>query len=901
MMELREKQQLLSELQEERKRNETDSSSRFANLNQVLLQSKQTCTQLEISNDELKQHEVELREEIKKLENKCSELAKKATAPSPECLVCLQRAKMDRETDAGTVVLPGPVLSLPGYSRVDELTAENTKLRQQYDCLLANFEMVSQKSSQIKLEAKESEKALVDLQAMYDSLQVEKEELAKRFAQAKHDLENTKHSSSAAREKQSLLHKDVSSLTQQLQSLQESYTRLEESNVTDTAKLKNQHDTIINLKMQVSSLQKEKSVSETELSTALSKLDSMQTQLVKQSESAASKHASTVDTEVVASYQQKLQEKDQEKTKIEEQLAELRDEMALTQDELAKLRTSRQELKRKSSRLEMQLKEAKQQSQKGSRDVESSKQENEALRQEIIKLLEAKESLESEKALLINRKEQNESQLNSSNKSLVKAQREVKHSWEMTKKLQREFEAQETQLLETTEQLQDKNDECLRKTRELEAVRADLNVANAAKTSLDNEITKLMTKIDELEVANFELDSRYAELRNSNASFYFSRQESSTKIEDLERKCSAQEGILLEKESQLNDMKISCALMEKENSRLISQLNLLSESLAASNAEAESLKSQLQNYEQETKEIAAMISELEDSHLQCRPVRENLEAQVVQLKDELTKMQDSVSMTDGSMATMKAEIIQLERHNTILEAMKTDIEGELRATVSEVENLRTLLREKDRQVYQVESSLQSMAASLKSKEEELQFAKMTTAEVQKEDKEEIERLELKLRNSQESCDSLLADKKQVSSRVVDLSTELEELKQINSCLEQEKISLVRQTDDEMSKVSDLRLQLDSIKLQLKDARQELKLAKQASLEVTSRNSALRKSHARLVAEVEQLKDKALNVLSDSTMEVPATPRGALHSMTNKPAAMAFSISEDQENIYPVDY
>ena len=40
--------------------------------------------------------------------------------------------------------------------------------------------------------------------------------------------------------------------------------------------------------------------------------------------------------------------------------------------------------------------------------------------------------------------EQMEAQLNDAMKSLVKAQREVKYSKEMTKKLQKEFEAQES-------------------------------------------------------------------------------------------------------------------------------------------------------------------------------------------------------------------------------------------------------------------------------------------------------------------------------------------------------------------------------------------------------------------------------------------------------------------------
>ena len=77
VMELRDKKQQLSEMQTEIKRSEQESSSRLANLNQALLQSKKSCTQLEIGNDELKQHEADLQREIEELKTKCSEFAKK--------------------------------------------------------------------------------------------------------------------------------------------------------------------------------------------------------------------------------------------------------------------------------------------------------------------------------------------------------------------------------------------------------------------------------------------------------------------------------------------------------------------------------------------------------------------------------------------------------------------------------------------------------------------------------------------------------------------------------------------------------------------------------------------------------------------------------------------------------
>ena len=418
-------------------------------------------------------------------------------------------------------------------------------------------------------------------------------------------------------------------------------------------------------------------------------------------------------------------------------------------------------------------------------------------------------------------------------------------------------------------------------------VRKSLETTTSAKHALESDVCKLTTRIDELEVANFELDSQYAELKSANSSYNFSRQDSAAKMEDLERKFSVQESILLEKESQLNEMKLSCALMEKENNRLLFQLDLQSESLAASNAEVDNLNSQLQNYEQETREIAAMISDLEDSHLQCQPVREKLEAEVIQLKDELAEMRDKLSYSDGSAAATQAEISQLKTYNSSLETMNNDIWKKLQSTLSNIEDLKMSLEEKDRQIDQVKSQLRSMATSLKAKEWELQQARMISLEMEKKAKEDIDCLELKLQRSNELYESLRTDKSQISSQMMQLSREVEELREANGCLELERMSLERQSDDDKMKLGELRLQLDDVKLQLKDSQQEVMFHREQSQDTDSRNSALRKSHTRLLADVELLKEQALNVLSDSAIKVSPIPRGALCGMTNKPSSTTF--------------
>lgn len=193
LTELEEKVDFISQLEKERNQLISDSSSRLANLNQILLLTKQNCSQLEDQNEELEAHQSILLTENETLERRCMELADKLKEPCQFCKkLSAQGTKSDnkeREIPRSFSTPATPFKLLPEHSEIDRLLDENSRLKQKYDCLFANYQMVSEKSSQLKKEFKDMERSLNEIQGICDTLRNEKEELLAVYERTKADLE----------------------------------------------------------------------------------------------------------------------------------------------------------------------------------------------------------------------------------------------------------------------------------------------------------------------------------------------------------------------------------------------------------------------------------------------------------------------------------------------------------------------------------------------------------------------------------------------------------------------------------------------------------------------------------------------------------------------------------------
>ena len=125
----------------------------MANLNQALTHVKQTCSQLTEENDFLKDKQSEFLGKIEALKSENDALAKKLKEADSQ--------RGDITYTLGTPTKIGgakpattPVKPIPEETRLDTLVHENSKLKQELQCLQTNFQMTCSKSSQMKKEMK---------------------------------------------------------------------------------------------------------------------------------------------------------------------------------------------------------------------------------------------------------------------------------------------------------------------------------------------------------------------------------------------------------------------------------------------------------------------------------------------------------------------------------------------------------------------------------------------------------------------------------------------------------------------------------------------------------------------------------------------------------------------------
>ena len=306
--ELHEKNQLLEEMKTQKERYGLDSSARIANLNQALLQSKQTCAQLENRNEELAEQEKMLLVESQTLERKCKELSMRLEGP---CKLCRERqqlvqSKHDDELHK-SVSAPNVFKPLPERTEIDMLLVERGKLQQKYDCLFANFQMVSEKSTQLKKETKDKDKALSDLEVLCESLQTENQDLKKACDTAKEALSIQQDKNSLTMNKQSQMRLEAADLSKHLEDIQSRHSDLRGQHSDMVIQLQNTQDTIANLRSQVSTLKVEKAENEKELAHTQTKIDELVEDLEKYKElSQSSSQTSQSSSEAIESYEQKL-------------------------------------------------------------------------------------------------------------------------------------------------------------------------------------------------------------------------------------------------------------------------------------------------------------------------------------------------------------------------------------------------------------------------------------------------------------------------------------------------------------------------------------------------------------------------------------------------------------------
>lgn len=854
MEQLFHKEEVITSLKGERSRSDRDGSSRLANLNQALMQAKQACAQLTDENNALKRHESELCENHLALERKYEALA---ASMATGCKTC--RERQQETTPIPKTPLkppPTPIKPIPEETEVDTLHIENTKLKQEFQCLQTNFQLTSAKSAQLKKEVKDMECSLENLQSAYDQVLDEKEDLQKKYYEARVALENKSASGAQSCGRCNGTEEELSVVRSQLDVLQQQYFDLQDKLKSEVASSLESQDTIEGLDIQIKALQEEKASAVADLLSAQAKLQELEVQLSayhhsQQCQSASQRQSS----EAIAAYEQKVALLKREKEELREQMAQAGDSLDEMHSKLSSLEESNRALKAKLAGLEThnqvlttQLRE------------QSGSQREEDLQQKLAEMSDEHKALSIRNEELEEAKERLGLHVQEQTKTTTGLQREVSHHWELVKKLQKELERQESRSFQVEAELEAQGQQCARVKRENEDLRLELETVGNARQMYEIEVGRLMSKLDELEQSNFELSAKLADSEGVTTSVKESQSEATAKVEDLEEKLGMTRTTLVEAELQVMDLRNTNELMEKENASLLSQVNSLTEMVAARNGRIETLQSQIVRYESDSADIAARISDLEDSHSHCTSIKQELEWEIETLKDSLEVASTTVKGSESRILSYRSEMSQLQDYNNCLESINQDLQDKIKAEIAKAEELERKIEDMGRSKEELVQETKTKAASLKSALNEMDIIKRSSEETQKLLRAEVESLESKCYELREACDELRREKSDVSSQVVQARNNNRELQHINLVAKSEIETLTRRLEQSHEEAEAFKDKFLVAQRELKQLNLELNQQKQQVVQLEKECSATRQELARTTEQYGRMRESMLSLL-----------------------------------------
>ena len=817
MEKLHHKDELLCAMEKEKTKWEREGSSRVANLNQALMQTKQFCAQVSEQNETLEHSKWELFEKYATLEQKYEALVAKGTGNAP-CRSCHERQRQLTPIKTPSKPYATPRRPIPEETEVDVLQNENAKLKKEVQCIQTNFQVTAQRSAELKKEVKEMEKSLEELQVLLERTLEEKEVLQQKYKEVKVVLENKTGSVAHDRKKNVILEQEAAMLKSQLEALQQQNFDFQDRLKTEVARSLESQDVIEDLDLQVKTLKEVKSKGENDLSTAQARLQELQGELMSHHQS-TSYHSELQrqTSDAISAYEHKVTLLSGEKEELMEKLTGATGTIDEMQSQFHSLEESNKSLQTKLAGLEAQNLHLRDQR----RELSLSHTELE-LQDKLVSLSEKYDELSGQNKELEEAGTQSASHIHELTKANAKLRREANHHWELAKKLQKELEKQESCSLRVEECMQEKEQQHARMTREVEDLKLELSSVTGSKCMYEAEVGRLVNKLEELELSNFKLSTNLAEIEGETTTARASQSEAHFKLEELEATLGATHATLLEREMEVTELRNSNELMEKENGILLLQVNSLSEMVAARNVKIEALQSQLSNYELDIREIVVRIAELEATHGYCTEMKQELRREIDSLKELVESGASYRKEAENMILNLKLEMKQLQEYNSSLEAINDDLQEKIKSEIARNEDLMSTCHEKERSLSDLDEEIKLKSASLKAALDEVDFINKSSEDAQAALKTELESLEVKCSELQDTCEELSQEKSDKIFQISHLRREVQELQRLNSNMKTENESLANRYEQSREEVSTMKEDLFTAQRELNQTRVEIK-------------------------------------------------------------------------------
>ena len=590
-------------------------------------------------------------------------------------------------------------------NELEDLKAENQKLKKDYEFFHSNYNTVCEKSKSYKEIMAESKREVEDLQKMLDVVNNEREMLEQQVEQLKLKLDCQQHNKIGEQEVKEELEQTIKQLQQQLHQtsgeLHEKSVQLQQSN-----------QLVEELRLELQSAHKKDTTDLPDVQQLYQEMVRLQDEL----ESARSEAKSAGEMVAVLA---------EENSALSVCKEELSNDNEILRNQVTSLEMDFSELNKKFAALTNVHDELVESFEKVSSEGEECPLETPRKPLTVVEELHGKlKSVDKENKVL---KHENLSvsssrdllqlQLKGAKQMIDKLKKELGHIESTSSDIESDMLASNATLKSTQKELKFHKDVLCKKQVELDTLTTESTSLQYKVKDAETQLEQLLKKNEDLEKDNFELTYSLSESQQQLNAAQCVSNELSVKLEKLEKKYVAMKEELSEKENLVKELILSNDLMESENTSLLSQINSLAQTIRQKTNCLFTAQDKLNAQKVTTTEAEKMIAMLDQTLMDSQQAKESSESQVKQLQASLTSAKETLALSKADNFQLRDELKDEQAKVKIMEEHKNSLQQQLNKAIQDTD---LLIKQKAELEIEMNCAMQAQEKEVRSLQKKLQ-------------------------------------------------------------------------------------------------------------------------------------------------------------------------------------
>lgn len=590
-------------------------------------------------------------------------------------------------------------------SELEDLKAENQKLKKDYEFFYSNYNTVCEKSKSYKEIMAESKREVEDLQRLLDVVNNEKEVLEQRVEELRMKLDSQEQSKVDEQEANEKLKQLIEQLRQQLQQMNK---QMHEK----TDELQQSNKLVDELKFELQAAHKKDTTDQPDVQQLYQEMLQLQDEL----ESARSEAKSAGEKVTVLA---------EENSALSACKEELSNKNKALKNQVNCLETDFAELNKKVAALTNMQNESVESFENVSSETEDSPCETPRKPLTVVEELHGKlKSVDKENKVL---KHENLSvtssrdllqlQLKGAKQMIEKLKKELGHIESTSSEIESDMLASDATLKSTRKELRLHKDTLCKKQAEIDTLTSQSTLLHSRVEDAESQLEQLAKKNGDLEKDNFELTYSLSELQEQLNTAQSVNLHLSGKLEKLESKYDAVKKELSEKEDLVKELILSNDLMESENTSLLSQINSLAQTIRQKTNSLFTAQDKLNAQKVTAAEAEKMIAMLDQTLLDAQQAKENNENQVQQLQASLFSTKEALALSKADNFQLQDELKNQRAQVKSFEADKSLVQQQLNKAIQDID---VLTKQKTELEIQMNFAMQTQEKEMEALKKKLQ-------------------------------------------------------------------------------------------------------------------------------------------------------------------------------------